>query len=170
MAIEALAHRRGRDLAAERIAVVTMGGASSSGHFLDELGPHGRGLRVTGLCDAGEVGAFVHALRRSGPASGATPADLAGHGFLTCTEDLEDELVRALGVPAVERVLEVAGDLRSWRTFQQQPAQRGRPDDRRLRRFLGAGSGRKVAYARLLVEALDLDHVPARLDAVLAAA
>jgi hypothetical protein len=37
-----------------------------------------------------------------------------------------------------------------------------------LRRFLGTRSGRKSHYARALVEALDLDHMPRPLDLVLA--
>ena len=53
-------------------------------------------------------------------------------------------------------------------TLQKQPAQRDRPHDAQLRRFFGSGSGRKIRYARLLVEALDLDNVPRPLDGVLA--
>ncbi len=83
-------------------------------------------------------------------------------------EDLEDELVRALGVPAVEQVVAAAGELGALRTLQRQPAQRERPVELQLRRFLGSHSGRKARYARLLVEALDPDAVPAPLDGLLA--
>ena len=38
-----------------------------------------------------------------------------------------------------------------------------------LRRFLGAGSQRKLRYARLLTEAIDPDRIPGPLAAVLAA-
>jgi hypothetical protein len=55
----------------------------------------------------------------------------------------------------------------SFRTFQRQPAQRGRPVEAQLRRFMGTRSGRKVRYGRLLVEALDLTRVPRPLDGVL---
>ena len=55
----------------------------------------------------------------------------------------------------------------SLRILQRQPAQRGRTAEEQLHRFLGTRSGRKSIYARLLVEALDLDAVPAPLDAVL---
>ena len=57
---------------------------------------------------------------------------------------------------------------RSFRTFRKQPAQRTRPTDAQLRRFMGTRSGRKIHYAALLVDALDLDHVPRPLDLVLA--
>jgi hypothetical protein len=33
---------------------------------------------------------------------------------------------------------------------------------------MGSGSGRKIRYARLLVDALDLSHVPRPLDRALA--
>jgi len=85
-----------------------------------------------------------------------------------CDADLEDELIRALGVPGVESVLETPGDLRAFRTFQNQPAQRGRPVGRQLRRFMGTLSGRKSRYARALVQALDPERVPRPLDGVLA--
>ena len=37
-----------------------------------------------------------------------------------------------------------------------------------MRRFLGSGARRKLRYARLLVEAVELDRVSRPLDAVLA--
>jgi hypothetical protein len=74
----------------------------------------------------------------------------------------------ALGVDAVLRILEQDGEAGRFRTFQRQPAHRGRPIEAHLHGFLGIKSGRKIRYGRLLVEALDLDRVPAPLDAVLA--
>lgn len=170
VAVEALAERLGRDLAANRWAVVAMGGASSFGHFLGALGPTGRGLRLAGLCDRAEVGALLQGLERAGLHDHPTSADLATLGFFVCIEDLEDELVRAVGPDRVEGVFGVHGDLRAWRTFQRQPAQRGRSPVGGIRRFLGAGSGRKVAYSRRLVEALDLAAIPGPLAAVLGTA
>jgi hypothetical protein len=68
----------------------------------------------------------------------------------------------------VERVLETLADLEPFRTFQKQPEWRGRPSEAQLRRFLGAGSGRKARAAPLLVDALDLARVPQPLDRLLA--
>ena len=65
-------------------------------------------------------------------------------------------------------MVEDHGELDSFRVLQQQPAQRGRRTADHLHRFFGAGSGRKVRYGRLLVEALDPGEVPAPLAAVLA--
>ena len=88
-------------------------------------------------------------------------------GFHVCVADLEDELIRAVGPEGVETVLDAHGDLSSFRTFQLQPAWRGRPVDDQLRRFMGSADRRKIRYARLLVDALDLARVPRPLDGVL---
>lgn len=168
-ALQALAVRVGRDLLEEGVAVVPTGGASAIGRFLGLLRDDGPEVVLAGLYDAGEEDVVRRALRRVGLGGGLDRAGMAASGFHRCVADLEDELIRALGVEAVLQVVEDAGDLRSWRTFQRQPAQRGRPATRQLRRFLGTRSGRKVAYARLLVDALDLDRVPRPLDGVLSA-
>ncbi|MFE9929768.1 TOPRIM nucleotidyl transferase/hydrolase domain-containing protein [Streptomyces sp. NPDC005533] len=158
-AVETLAARRGRDLAAEGVCVVPMGGAMSVARYADLLGPPGLGLRLAGLCDAGEQGFFDRGLTR---------ARAPRRGIFVCVADLEEELIRALGTPKVEEVVEIEGDLRSWQTFVRQPAQHGRSREQQLRRFLGTKKGRKIRYGRLLVEALDLDEVPAPLDDLLA--
>jgi hypothetical protein len=167
VAIEALALRRGRDLAGEGVAVVAMGGATNIGRFLARYGPTGLDVTLAGLCDAGEEWSFRRGLERAGLGPARTRDDLASLGFFVCVEDLEDELIRALGTDAVVDVVAAQGDLRSFRRFQDQPAKRGLTDGPQLRRFLGTRSGRKAHYARALVEALDLDRVPRPLDAVL---
>ncbi|HEY9371043.1 TOPRIM nucleotidyl transferase/hydrolase domain-containing protein [Streptomyces sp.] len=157
-AVEALAARRGRDLAAEGVCVVSMGGAMNVGRYAGLLGPPGLGLRLTGLCDEREQPFYDRGLDRAGAPRA---------GFFVCVADLEDELIRALGTARVEEVVAAEGDLRPWQTFLSQPAQRGRPRQQQLRRFLGTTKGRKIRYGRLLVEALDLGQVPAPLDDLL---
>ena len=170
-ALAALAVRRGRDLAAEGVAIVPMGGVTNIGRFLDRYGPAGLDLRLAGLYDAGEERVVARALARAGLAPEQGPdwsrAGLAAAGFAVCVADLEDELIRAHGVAGTERVIAAAGELPSLRRLQRQPAQLGRAPEAQLRRFLGTRSGRKGRYARLLVDALDLDRVPAPLDLVL---
>jgi len=168
MAVEALAERRGRDLAADGVAVVVMGGAQAVGRHLARYGPGGLDVRLAGLYDAAEEGDVRRGLERAGLGSGLTRADIESLGFSVCVADLEDELIRALGVDAVEQVVAAQGELRPFRTFQQQPAQRGRTHEAQLRRFMGTRSGRKIRYARLLVDAVDLTEVPRPLDQVLA--
>jgi hypothetical protein len=167
-ALEVLAGRDGRDLGAERISIVPMGGATNLGHFLELLGPRGRGLRLAGLCDAGEEPGFRRDLERAGLGSGLDRAALERRGFFVCTADLEDELIRALGVAGVCAVIEAEGELSSLQRFQRQPAQRGRAPQAQLRRFLGTRSGRKDQYARLLAEALTPARVPDPLARLLA--
>ncbi|MFF3614921.1 TOPRIM nucleotidyl transferase/hydrolase domain-containing protein [Streptomyces sp. NPDC002580] len=159
-AVDALADRRGRDLGAEGVCVLPMGGAMSVGHFARLLGPTGLGLHLTGLCDEREGRYYARALE---------PTDAARPAFFVCSADLEDELIRALGVTRVEELVEEEGDLRALRTFLRQPAQQDRTSQQQLRRFLGTKKGRKIRYGRVLVEALDPDRVPAPLDDLFAA-
>jgi len=168
LALEALAERRGRNLAADGISIVPIGGATNIGSFLDRFGPRGFDVRLAGLCDAAEEGDFQRGLERAGLGSNLTRREMERLGFYVCVADLEDELIRSLGAAAVERVIEAQGELESFRTFQRQPAWRGRTTEDQLRRFLGTHSGRKIQSAALLVAALDLTRVPRPLDGVLA--
>jgi hypothetical protein len=168
LALEALARRRGRDLEAEGIAVVPMGGATNIRRFLDVYGPQGFDIRLAGLYDAGEEGDFKRALERVGLGSDLTRADMERLGFYACQADLEEELIRALGAGGVERVIEAQDELTSLRSLQNQPAWRGRKVEDQLRRFFGSKGTRKTRFGALLVEALDLTQVPRPLDCVLA--
>jgi hypothetical protein len=167
VALEALAERLDRDLGAERVVIVPMGGAQAIDVFLERFGPRGFDVRLAGLCDAGEEGDFRRGLERAGLGSRLTRAEMESLGFYVCVADLEEELIRALGADAVEQVVDAQGDLGPFRTLQKQPAWRGRPKEEQLRRFMGSGGSRKIRYARLLVDALDLTQVPRPLRGVL---
>ncbi|MGI8457619.1 MAG: TOPRIM nucleotidyl transferase/hydrolase domain-containing protein [Propionibacteriaceae bacterium] len=169
-AVRALAARTGRDLAAEAVAVVAMGGATNIGAHLQRLCGPGPTIsatadvvRITGLVDEAQAPVFARAARRVGLGD-----DLAGAGFFVCRTDLEDELIRALGEDRTRAVLDAEGDLNAYRLFVRQPAQRERPEHARLHRFLGTQSGRKIRYGAVLVEALDLARVPEPLQRLLA--
>jgi hypothetical protein len=166
-ALEALAERRGHDLAASGVVITAMGGATSIGHYLDLLGPAGQDIQLAGLCDAAEEGYFQRALQRAGMAAGRSREAMEAAGFYVCDADLEDELIRALGAARVEEIIDAQGDLRSFRTFQKQPAQQGRTPEAQLHRFMGTRSGRKSQYAWLLAAALTPAQVPRPLDRVL---
>ncbi|WP_332642289.1 ATP-dependent endonuclease [Aeromicrobium sp.] len=152
-----LSRRRGRDLDAEGICVVPMGGATSIGRYLELLSPLGVG--IAGLSDRKEWDFYVRALERAG---------LGTDGFFVCDPDLEYELIRVLGVDRVEQVIEEQGDLPTLRIFQRQPAQRPRSVEHQLHRWFGSIGGRKERYAGALVDALDLANVPRPLDELLA--
>ncbi|HZB02558.1 MAG TPA: TOPRIM nucleotidyl transferase/hydrolase domain-containing protein [Actinomycetota bacterium] len=165
-ALEALAERKGVDLTGDAVALVAMGGVTNIGGFLDRFGPRGSDVAVAGLYDAAAEPDIRRALERAGFRVAASRPELERLGFYACVEDLEDELIRALGA---DRVLDIAlerGELGRFRTLQKQPEWRGRPVEDQLKRFLGNAS-RKITYASSLVEALDLSEVPRPLDAVL---
>jgi hypothetical protein len=168
-AVTALAARWGRDLTAEGVAVLPMHGATNISHFLRRYGPVGLDLELAGLCDAAEMRFFQRGFEQAGLGVVPSRGQLEDRGFFVCDADLEDELIRALGTDAVEQVLAEQGDLTSFRILQRQPAQRGRSDHARLRRFMGTRGGRKIQYAPLLVAALDLADVPAPLARLMAA-
>ena len=167
-ALAALAVRRGRNLDAEGVSVLPIGGAQAIGRFLNLFGPQGLDVRLAGLCDAAEEGEYRAGLERAGLGSDLTRAEMERLGFYVCVADLEEELIRAVGAARVEEVVEAQGDLQPFRTLQKQPAWRGRPLEEQLRRFMGSGGRRKLRYARLLVEAVDPARVPRPLDRVLA--
>jgi len=143
-----LAERRGRDLDAEGVDVVAIGGAHALRRFVTSLDT--RKLRLAGLCDAGESAEFTRVLDE----------------VYVCDPDLEYELIRALGSARIVELIEAQGELHSFRTLQKQLEQRTRPLGQQLRLFL---HNRKIRYAPLLVDALDLAKVPRPLDELLAA-
>lgn len=168
-AIETLAARTSRDLASEGVEIVAMGGIHAIGQFLTRFGPLGDDLKLAGLYDVGEEnvvrrGLLQAELAEAAPLSRTAMEEL---GFFACVRDLEDELIRALGVPAIEAVIEAEGDLVSFRILQKQPEWRERSSEAQLRRFFGSGATRKWRYAGLLVDALDPAEVPRPLQRVL---
>ena len=123
--------------------IVTVGGASGARRAISELPDS----NVIGLVDANEQAQFRRVIER----------------VFVCDPDLEGELVRALGIDAVEAVIAAQGELASFRRLQNQPAQRGRPVEAQLARFFGGRSGNKHRYARLLATAIPLNRIPAPL-------
>ncbi len=167
VALETLAARRGVDLAADNVSVVSINGAQALGKVLGRVRASGHQVRLAGLCDAAEEAWFRRALEGAGLGRELTRERMEALGFYVCDQDLEDELIRALGADVVQEVLARNGNLSSFRTFQKQPQWHGRPVQSQLRRFFGSSAG-KIKYARPLVEALDLARVPRPLDGVLA--
>lgn len=168
VALEALATRRGLNLAAGGIVVQPMGGIGNLARFLERArSDHGA---VCGLYDAAEEREVRRALERAGLGQDLARAGIEALGFFACETDLEDELIRAVGAEEVEAVIESQGELGTFRTFQRQPDWRGRPAVDQLRRFIGTHSGRKAEMAAAMVAALELDRVPEPLDRILATA
>jgi hypothetical protein len=164
IALETLAERLGRDLAAEGVSIVPIGGAQRIGRYLESLAASEREIRVAGLCDSGEEIVFRRGLERAGLGSGLDRAGMEALGFFVCVRDLEDELVRAVGPAAMEEILAEHGNLNAFRTYQKQPAHHGKELAAQLRGFL---TNHKSRYARYLVDAVELDRVPQPLASVL---
>ncbi len=147
IAVEAVATKLGRDLAAERVDIVPIGGAQAIRRAAAEQA----GERVVGLCDAPEERWFRRVL---------------GAAMYVCVENLEDELIRALGAAAVEAVVAAEGDLETFRNFQNQPAWRGRAPESQLLRWMHNGD-RHHRYPPLLIAALKPHEIPRPLRGVL---
>ncbi len=149
LALEAVAARLGLDL--HGVEIVPIGGAQAVRRAAAEY----EGEHVAGLCDAGEERYFRRVL---------------GDATFVCHKDIEDELLRAVGVARVEELLEAQGDLATFRHFQNQPAWRGRSASEGLPRWLQSADRRRYRYLPMLVELLEPDEIPAPLRGVLAAA
>jgi hypothetical protein len=148
IALEAVAAKLGRDLVAEGIEIVPIGGAQA---IRRAAAPY-EGERVAGLCDAGEERYFRRVL---------------GDATYVCVKDLEDELIGALGAERVQEVVEGEGELATFRSFQNQLYWREKPVERQLRRWLQNG-GRYLRYPPLLVETMQPHEIPQPLVGVLA--
>ncbi|WP_328414612.1 ATP-dependent endonuclease [Micromonospora sp. NBC_00389] len=168
IALETAAVGRGRDLEAERVVIVPIGGAHAIGRFLTRLGPLVTRVRLAGLCDLREEEIFRRGLNVTHVGSPRTRTDMEHLGFYVCVNDLEEELIRAVGTAGVEALFDSQGDLRSFRSFQSQPAWRGQKPEAQMWRFLRSSSRRNLRYARLLAEAaVGRDTLPRPLDALL---
>jgi len=167
-AVQTWARRCEVDLADHAVVVLPVGGITNMGKFLGALRAPGLALKVCGLYDANEELLTLRCLERAGLGAGLTRASAELAGFFACVNDLEDELIRALGTVAVESLLDAQDELRSFRLFQRQPMQQGRDTHSQLKRFMGTRAGRKVRYGSLLVAALAPQRVPLPLERLLA--
>ena len=162
-AVLTLAARLGRELAGEGVLVAATGGATNIGRHLERLGPRGLDVRVAGLYDVAEERFVRKGLERAGFGT-ASSQNLEALGFFACTEDLEDELIRALGVDAVLAVIERRGTCPPSGSSGASPRTQTLGDTPEGAARRPAPGGRKVEYAALLVEALDLAALPRPLE------
>jgi hypothetical protein len=145
IALEAVAQRLGLDL--DGTQIVPIGGAQAIRRAATQF--EGEGL--AGLCDVGEERWFRRVL---------------GEATYVCVQDLEDELIRALGADRVQDVVAAQGELDTFRNFQNQLFWRGRPVEAQLRRWLQNG-GRQHRYPPALVAAMEPGEIPRPLVDVL---
>jgi hypothetical protein len=163
-AVETVAKRLGHDLGAEGVIVVSMGGITNFGRFLEDYARHRPDLRVAGLYDEGGDGYVRSGMERVGLGSDLSRSQMEELGFFACVSDLEEELIRSLGVEQVRDLVASQDELAGLQIMQAQPQWRDRDLADQLHRFLGVRSGRKVRYGTLLSEMLDLSRLPRPLD------
>ncbi|MEO9325226.1 hypothetical protein ABFT23_17165 [Nocardioides sp. C4-1] len=142
-------------LAVPEPTIVVMHGITNLRAHLRRVPP---GADVRLLHDAGESAYVARVLEQT--AVSVTTS--------VCRADLEDEMIRAVGVAGMLAVVDAQDERTSYERMAQQPAQRDRSDHQRLHRWLGARSGHKRTYAGLLAAAVAPDAVPAPLREVLA--
>lgn len=164
LALERLADRLGHDLTVAEVEIVDVGGVTNFRSHLMRFGPMGENLRLAGLCDAGERQIVLRALQGAGVADHLTPDAMASLGFFVCEGELEDELLKAVGVPAMLQIIEQNGDLPRFRTMQRQLVYRAASVETQVRYLM---TQKKIAYAPHIIDALDLARVPNVLSAVL---
>jgi hypothetical protein len=164
-ALETLAARMRCDLERAGVAVLDMGGATNIWRYLELYRTQRPDVSVGGLCDANQEQAFRRALAQFGFGSNMSRHEMEAVGFFVCDADLEDELIRSLGVDRVLKIIEDERELQSFRTYQKQPAHSARTLEQQVHGFMW---NRKFRYAQLFVEALDLNRVPHPLAGVLA--
>ena len=159
-AVRALANLIGCDLGLhDDIQIRSAHGVTNFSQMLAEFVRAHPGAEFCGMYDVADEWHVRRALANVS-ISVAAQESLESFGFFACVADLEDELIRALGAEAVERVLEAQAELISFRRFQAMPQHRLAPVRQQLRRFLGTRATRKIRSAQRLVEALDLARLP----------
>ncbi|WP_035940727.1 hypothetical protein [Knoellia aerolata] len=174
-AVRALRATRGVRPEDEPCRLVDMGGATNIRRHLEAARAADPRPTVVGLCDEREATFFVRALEDlqevpvdgGGGGGNLSVEDLPAHGFHVCRRDLEDELIRALGVDGSRAVLAEVGLDTAFAAFTRQPAWQGRPAHEQLRRFCGTTSGRKELLAAALAGAIDEGSCPPPLAALL---
>lgn len=166
LALEVLAERLEVNLDRLGVSIVPIDGADTLRTFLRILGPSGLKLQLRGLCDADKEDVWRGVLEEEGFAPVEDRASMASKGFHVADRDLEDELVAALGEQKVREVIATAGDASALGRFEQQAANAGSAEQDVLRKFVGSRR-RKVKYAPLLADVLDLEDVPHVLRGVL---
>jgi hypothetical protein len=158
-AIRALADLIGCDLGLHHIRIWSADGITNFARVLAEFVRTHPGAEFCGMYDVADERHVRRALANATIPIAARES-LESFGFFACVADLEDELIRALGADAVERVLEAQAELISFRRFQAMPQHRRAPVHHQLRRFLGTRATRKIRSAPRLVETLDLARLP----------
>ena len=116
------------------------------------------------MCDQGEEAVVVAALEHVGAGAQLDRIAMGELGFFICERDLEEELIRAVGLDEVEDLVERHGHGGAYRSLHHQKGWQDLPRADVIHAFI---SRHKIEYAALLVDALDLVKAPQPLTSVL---
>ena len=152
--MSAVARRQGRTL--EGVAIQVLGGATKVEAQVSRYRALNDRTAMVGLCDANEAPLF----------HGCEGLDEVE----VCDANLEDELLRAVGLDRMVDFISSQGELAAFETFQKQPPWRDRPLQPQLMRFWGTRARRKTRYAEELVSWISDERMPTPLVRVLDAA
>lgn len=164
LVVEGLAQRRGQNLSGAGVAVVPVGGAGVFDVHHQLYGPRGLQLNLAGLCDRAEERYVQAALEADGAGRNLDQATRERLGFFVCDSDLEDELLDSIGDPAVTQLIAANGHANDLALYAGQPPNRARTQHENLLGFLRR---RKVEYAPLLTDAVDMTRIPRPLEGLL---
>jgi putative ATP-dependent endonuclease of the OLD family len=153
LAMLALAKKKNLALDSLGVSIVTLDGAGILTWFVKLFGPSGFQLPLCGLCDSDHLSEWSKVLETSGVGTNLSQAKMETIGFFVCDRDLEDELIKTLGLAAVIQTIDQNGDTNAWKIFCQQPKNKNLTQADQLRAFLRK-TQRKVLYAPLLVSKL----------------
>ena len=122
-AVRALADLVRFDLGLHHVQICSAAGVTNFSRVLADFVRTHPGADFCGMYDVADE---RHVRRALANAAVPVAADesLESFGFFACVADLEDELIRALGAEAVERVLDAQAELSSFRRFQAMPQHR----------------------------------------------
>jgi len=166
LALEAAAELSGVSLDGKGVSIVSVDGGNTLRMYLRLFGGEGFGLDLVGMCDEDKEGVWQRDLSDAGYGDVPDRAAMEHLHFYVACQDLEDELVRALGDQETEECIREQGDSTKLSKFSGQPKQAGKSRHDQLRAFLQVRD-RKARYAPLLVDRLTEAALPDVLRKVL---
>ena len=152
LAVRALAERQGRNLDAEGVSLLSLEGGGGFEAYVSLLGRSGLGLELLGLCDSDEEAQWATWLENAGYGHGLDRQAMEALGFFVSDRDLEDELIRAVGIGAVLNIIKAEGDAAAFQAFTKQAPHAALSQEDQIRAFFRK-RGRKARYASVLVDA-----------------
>lgn len=160
-ALHIIAREAGRNLDAEGVAIVELNGGGTLKTLLEIFGPTGLDLTVAGLCDADYEVDWQQRLSGAGlPVTDRQSMEAAG--FFVSVQDLEDEIVSAVGTTAAQAVFANEGQAGAFHSFNSLHA--GMTLHEQVRGFAQV---KKTRWTPLLASEVRDGSIPTSIEALL---